>query len=477
MNLGKVYTRRIVADFMVSLFSAKVRKILDPCFGGGVFVDSILETTSDDVIAIEIDTKSYHEYSNRVPERCQLINDNFFNLDFTDADGIVMNPPYVRQEEIDEMLSLGVSKEIIRRACRPLSIPAKSNLYVYFILKAALLLSDGGELVAIFPDTWKLTPDGKRFEEILCGMGSIESYIHVDGVPFEGSPLVDVCIVKFVKGSRNATQYYDITVNDTTIEAYGKDKSASLENCELPLLSSVAFIRRGVTTGANKMFINPSLLDDTHIHKILSSPKNIKGYSTQSCVQDKILAIGTEEKISDEESGYLSECAAHILKEGKPVTLRNLIEQDKVWYTIKLPTAPHLVFSYIIRDNMKFIFNDGGCVVRDNFYSVYSNVCPYLMFALLNNYYTYFQLETIGKKYGNGMLKIQAYDLNAIHIPDISLIGIDDSAILENLSKELIVSSDKKYIDKITRVLSKYYPLGNPKEKYYGLKAKRLQKS
>ncbi len=476
MNLGQVYTRRIVADFMVGLFSSKAKRILDPCFGGGVFVDSIVKTTSNDVVAVEIDECSYQKYSNPAPDRCELINDSFFNLNIQHIDGIIMNPPYVRQEEIDDMSSLGVSKEVVRNACRPLIIPSKSNLYVYFILKAALMLSDGGELVAIFPNTWKQTPDGRKFEDVLCSMGAIERYISVHGNPFEGSPLVDVCIVKFIKGGNASTDYYEMTVNDNTIDVCCQSQVMSFSNSNMPLLSSVAIIKRGLTTGANKVFINPTIADKTHVRPILCRPKNVKGYSTNDCAEDEILAIDANDELSEEEIGYLSEKASRILHNGRPLTLKKLIEQDKVWYVIKMPMPPLLIFSYIIRDNVKFVLNKSDCIVRDNFYSIYSNYSSLLLFALLNNYYTYLQLEMVGKKYGNGVLKIQTYDLKSIHIPDISLIRNEDLYALETLAKRLVESSQIEYIDEITNVLSNYYPMPNPKEEYSTLKNNRLQK-
>lgn len=52
-----------------------------------------------------------------------------------------------------------------------------------------------------------------------------------------------------------------------------------------------------------------------------------------------------------------------------------------------------IVFSYFVRNDMKFIMNNLGYLVRDNFYIIKAQIDEYLMFALLNNYYTYYQLE------------------------------------------------------------------------------------
>ena len=75
MNLGQVYTKRTIADYMVNLFSiANGARVLDPCFGGGVFVESLLMNTSHEVLGVEIDKDSYDRFENPNPTRCQLLN-------------------------------------------------------------------------------------------------------------------------------------------------------------------------------------------------------------------------------------------------------------------------------------------------------------------------------------------------------------------------------------------------------------------
>ena len=42
-NLGQIFTKQSVADFMVEMFTlADNAKVLDPCIGGGAFVESCL---------------------------------------------------------------------------------------------------------------------------------------------------------------------------------------------------------------------------------------------------------------------------------------------------------------------------------------------------------------------------------------------------------------------------------------------------
>ena len=94
--------------------------------------------------------------------------------------------------------------------------------------------------------------------------------------------------------------------------------------------------------------------------------------------------------------------------------------------------------------------------MRDNFYIIKPQIDEYLMLALLNNYFTYYQLEKSGKKYGAGLLKLQRYDIEALRFPDIKLFSDDDKSQLINLAKELVAANEKRNIIKITDCISKY---------------------
>lgn len=475
MNLGQVYTKKSVADFMVGLFTITGKaRVLDPCFGRGVFVKSLLSNTEFSVDGVEIDEASYAAFGNPDERRCRLMNGDFFDIEGT-FDGIIMNPPYVRQEELDKLASLGVTKQKLQSACWMMSISSKANLYMYFILRAILLLREGGELIAIFPNSWTNTPVGRQFYEQMKLHGSITDFINVEGEAFEGSPMVDVCILKYVKEMRGETRYQTmrITQNDgLLIEDVKQQKDQTSSN--LVRLKSVASIRRGITTGANKFFVNPPLFTQTHIVNILSSPKDFTGYSTKHCRQDKLLAIKNADTLSEEEEAYLENSAKVILKEGKPLTLKSLIDDGQPWYYITVPKTAQIVFSYIVRNNLKFVLNAEKCNVRDNFYMISSRYDSLLLMALLNNYYVYRQLENLGKSYGKGLLKLQKYDIDEIKVPHPETIQEEDKAKLVQLLEELVKSSDECHIDAITNLLAPYYGYNGVKEQYIELKSKRL---
>lgn len=477
MNLGQVYTKDIVADFMVSLLDlSKSSVIIDPCFGQGVFIRSLIKANYTNLIGIEIDPETFYKTNTSDYHHCALLNMDFFQFDPQGhVDGFILNPPYVRQEEIDEMDILGVSKASITKKIGDFQVYSKANLYLYFIARCVNLLRTGGQFVAIFPNAWLNTLDGKGFYSQLLQKGTVNNLIQVNGFPFEGNPIVDVMIVKFTKGVNGTTKEETLLVNNDNLQIEEGFKKMKFEFRGCIPLSTIANIRRGVTTGYNKVFINPPLESDNIKVDILSSPKDVRGYSTKSARFDKLLSISVNSSLSHDVQEYIRGTELSILQEGRPKTLVNLIRKGKTWYTISLPKISNIIFPYIIRDRVRFILNDAQVVVRDNFYTISSEYNPYLIMALLNNLFVFSQLELCGKFYGNGLLKIQKYDVDNIIVPNPSAINDEDQKELIRCAKFLAKSNNSKFILKATKILSKYYHIDDIEEIYKSQKNYRLK--
>jgi predicted RNA methylase len=93
---------------MVSLFRLKKDALLlDPCFGKGVFLHAAISNGYRNIEGYEIDCNLYITTKQKYPE-LNLYNQDFLLADIKiKYDGIIMNPPYVRQEKIDDLALLG----------------------------------------------------------------------------------------------------------------------------------------------------------------------------------------------------------------------------------------------------------------------------------------------------------------------------------------------------------------------------------
>ena len=137
-DLGQVFTKGNVARYMVSLFDLpKQAAIMDPCYGAGSFLDALLEHEYNNVTACEMDTTLF-ENTKAKYQQYRLINGDFLKYSGSNAyDGIVMNPPYIRQEKIDELESYGITKETLRSNSIFFGLPSTANMYMYFKYKHA----------------------------------------------------------------------------------------------------------------------------------------------------------------------------------------------------------------------------------------------------------------------------------------------------------------------------------------------------
>ena len=458
MDLGQVFTKSIVADYMVSLFSLPDgAAVLDPCFGEGAFLSALSKENKYKIFGCEIDKGLFDKVKNRF-DQASLKNGDFLQLPNSKKyDGIIMNPPYIRHEKIDELSEFGITKDSFRRCELYKDLPATANLYMYFIVKAISLLKFNGELVVIFPSSWLQAKNGDKFKTHLYENCFVERQVFISGDAFEKSALVDVIILKLRK-KRKA----DICVPEfIKLENNKLIKQEMPENKELALCFNLPFneigkIKRGITTGCNKFFMNPRLDDKKYTKSMLSSPKQIVGYSTTDAVADSVLVVKEDDPNDKILHKFISVWKKKILGSVKTNTIVKKIINNEKWYKIKLFDCRGILFSYFIRKDMKFIINKKYEFVRDNFYVIKPKIDENLCFALLNNFYTYYQLEAMGKKYGAGLLKIQRYDIENLKFPDLGQMDLKDIEILQRLAQTLVKTGDKEIIEEITNILSKY---------------------
>jgi hypothetical protein len=243
---------------------------------------------------------------------------------------------------------------------------------------------------------------------------------------------------------------------------------------------NIGSVRRGLTTGCNEMYINPPFKNyksKEHLVPIISTPKAIKGYSTINAKTDYLFVPRQDIGFTTEIIHYISEWKERIKLSGKPKSLLAKIDKSESWYLIRPVDSSGILFSYFVRNDMKFVINNTGCFARDNFYIIKPKIDTTLAFALLNNYYTFFQLEKAGKQYGAGLLKLQRYDIEELKFPDITLFSNSEIEQLKVLSRELVFTGNEDLIGEITKIIAKYSVVNYEiiVENYFTIKKQRLE--
>ncbi|MFA9558297.1 class I SAM-dependent DNA methyltransferase [Evansella sp. AB-rgal1] len=492
--LGQVYTPKHIADYMAELvLSLQPKKVLDPCFGKGIFIDSLLEKgmDSDSIVGVEVDPFSFREYKDIHPS-LHLENSNFFDF-HRQVDCVIMNPPYVRQENLTSEMPDFLNKKFLQDKIKEcdIQLSARSNLYLYFFIKAWSILEEKGSIIAIVPNTWAVADYGSEFKRFLLDYFQINRFISFEKDVFPDAD-VESCILHLTKLDKNENlENHEMSfvtlshksgsfldMDEKVVRRYKqKDLHESMnwltifhkndlweESAFVPL-ESIASINRGIGTNSNSTFITePARFKDYYsefFQAIVCSPKDVAGYTTKKLVKEDVMFFTDvdKESLPQELGQYIEEQERNIVAEQTPKTLyEKIVKSPNSWYKFKARKAAPILFSYIIRKNKKFICNEKNVIARDNFYEihVHDGVDACLLFSILNSGVTSYFLENMGRSHGNGLLKIQKYELDILSVVNPSLLSMEDKMELISYGKKLMDENNPDFIDKIDSVLLSY---------------------
>lgn len=464
-ELGQVFTSeriaRLMAQILVDDIDASVKNVLDPCIGPNVFLKQVNRLNSAlclhgieiDESLITEDTRKFYELNGR-----ELQIGNFF--DFASQtkksfDLIIENPPYVRHEKMTDEND----KQQIRSFFKDKSykIPAKSNLYVYFLLQSIDMLKDGGKLVAVVYDSWLYSQYGESFKKNLSNLGSIDSVIHFKDGAFDDAG-IGATIIEFVKGVRQSEVLrfatYDNAENISNLSRVKWTKKPYADLTEVSskpessdssfiALGDVAEINRGTSALNNKLFV----FKEKQFEETIPFLKSVKDLNSMSANGDKHLLV-VRNKYKSETQAYLDKIRDIILdNDNKYQTLSKRVRTEKLWYSPRLAKTGDIIFNYYLRDTLDFILNINRLQSSDNFYNLRFQDHIYAHFALLNSTRVRQAVFNKARTQGSGLKKIQLYEFRSVMIPNLHKFSTDTICNLEKLGKRLAVQeriSDKK---------------------------------
>ena len=524
---GQIFTPVWVADYMANLcIKEGNERGIEPCFGRGIFVTTIAKrllqldrcekdriwekitgVEIDPVIFLEGVSKYLEVLGNKTPLR-NLYLGSFFDYKegFSEFDFGIMNPPYVRQEDLSsDSLPPEIRKEslvkIIKRHTAGEYVNKRANLYVYFFIYLTNFIKPGGKIVAITYNSWLFSKFGRTLQKFFLDNFKIQYIIDFDKEAFEdaliGSCIIvlektageenkksrDENIVQFVRLKSKAplSELVDATESDddnSKLVRKHKIKQANLyldskwekyffipefhqriiQNENVAHLKKVAEVLRGIDTKSNRFFILDSevkdrfRIDKMFLTEFLKDPREVRGRRTSGIITSTFLLNAPASIDSIRRNGrgeglrnYLLHVETEIEKDKNKyrTLLREIKDNKDTWYVQKLKSKGDIIFSYIIRGNKNFCMNDAQVLTSGNFHNIKAKVDKYALFAVLNSTLTKYLLEFYGRTQGSGLLKVQVYELKDLIIPDIT--KMDDNAIseLSKLGKDLSILPNK----------------------------------
>lgn len=450
-EIGQFWTPNLVADYMASLIckysNTKLETIIDPAVGPATFIASLYrkgilnQTTS--IYAYDIDHRMV-DFSN------SYIKDNrlegcSYNKDYIltklpkekKADLVIMNPPYIRHEKIDAKTKLEY-RNILWNNYEE-TIDGRSNLYIYFLLKALSDLKTDGLLCAIVYDGLRNSRYGQKALELLGKYGNILSIESIK-TPFH-NVIVDASIILIRKSPKNKNK------NEQLVSIVNNIPKGFVK------LETLVNVKRGTGLLNTKVFM-ASQKDPCYEEACIFIKKQagIKGLSIQQH-PEKAYLFECETKVSPKLSKLLSSRVNELINSGSQSGLKVLLENRSKnpdrWFIHKSVTAP-IIFNYYLRKRPKHLYNHNRYSIADNFYGVTPNdISDKVAWLLLNSKVYCDAILENARPQGNGLMKLQVYEYKQANVPDWRLFSSEIIVRLSEIADNVLFNEIK--IEKVDK--------------------------
>jgi hypothetical protein len=374
---------------------------------------------------------------------------------------IVANPPYIRHHRLTK--SVKIALKALGRNVVGSELDGRAGLHVFFLVRSLELLAPGGRLAFIVPADicegvfapalWDWI--GRRFR--LDAVVTFES----DAAPFPGidtNPLVLmirnavpapafhwVRCLRSGEGFRRGvaagfeTDESSLSVRVRSLEeglATGLSRGPSEIRFSNLVLGDLAFVMRGVATGANAFFFLTAAraaelgIGDRYLVPAIGRTRDVRGDDVTDDLLRALANSGRPTRLLSLDGRDVSGLPAPVrayLAAGERIGLhkRPLISTRKPWYRMEVREPPPILFAYLGRRRARFIRNRAGVVPLTGFLCVYpkerGEQAAERLWKVLSHPETGAGLRLVAKSYGGGAIKVEPRGLERLPIPEVAL--------------------------------------------------------
>lgn len=477
--LGAFYTDAAIAEFLVWWsVRSKNDRVLDPSFGGGVFLIAAAErlaslggSTSRQIFGVELDGKVHREVSSQLSHGGfasseNLICSNFFDylLDPPEkVDAVVGNPPFIRYHRFT---GDSRDKALFRAAEAGVTLNQLCSSWAPFLVHSTQMLRRGGRLAMVVPTEIMhasyaqpvlrfiqtafskltlLTFRKKLFPELsedtlLLLADEKEGSTETD---FRIRDLEDVLSLREIQLHNGYRIASSIRINDKRFRAgterlieylipkKARDLYSELRDSELCCrFGEIADIGIGYVTGANAFFhlsvrnVIERKLHPKHLKRSVWRGRAFRGL--RFTVDDWEKAITTRDagfllslSYEDELDGDL----ANYLREGEKQGVPNGFKcrNRKNWFSVPHVYIPDGFLSYMSGGHPRLVLNNADAVAPNTLHIVRLRQGAAPGFAactaLWQTSLVRLSVEVQGHSMGGGMLKLEPTEAERVCLP------------------------------------------------------------
>lgn len=536
---GAIYTRSEIVNFILDLIGYTEDKplyqlnILEPSFGDGDFLSIIIKrligswkkfrdshnlnikNLFDAICAVEIHDATFNKTRFKLIE--QLKNENFSTEEAIELvqhwlikddfllttinrsfNFVVGNPPYVRQELIEDSL---ISK--YRSLYK--TIYDRADLYIPFIERSLSLLSDKGELGFICADRWMKNKYGSPLRKFISDNFHLKIYVDMtDTNSFHSKVIAYPAITVINRGSskytrishqpqissnvlsnlsrlllsgnisRDCSQVRELAGVVNGYEPWileSQDQTNLIRRIEndFPLLEEVGCkVGIGVATGADKIFIGRhDELDIETDRKIpLATTKDI--ISGEMCWQNQVVINPFEDSGDLVDLEKYPKLKKYLEDRKEIISARHCAKKNPSnWYrTIDRITPSLLTQKKLLIPDIKgqahIVYEDGNFYPHHNLYFVISQEWDlHALQAVLMSSLSRLFISTYSTKMKGGFLRFQAQYLRRIRLPFWETVS-------ETVRNDLIKAAKERDLFMCNQATFKLYQLSTEEQTILG---------
>ena len=378
-------------------------------------------------------------------------------------DVIIGNPPYVRQEELENKAARQMPKGHGATVPNDFSIESKSDLSSYFYYHSICRLRPGGILGFIASDAWLYRKYGVPLQQFLLDNTGISTILRTSFKVFKDADVKPAVTLLKMGAPASHTRFAMINGPDE-FQTGQFSYSSSVEQESLGVgnwnryfmepdtvpdkmirMDKAGRVWRGVTTGHDGFFLLRS--DDAKEHGIDQGylvptlPENMP--SGQLAETDKDLYLLNVQ----DTKGHLSRTAAgrrvlEYIKAGekmlvvpkkgadrtpRPISELTTMQARKQWYSLKIHHNSSVFLGRIIDMRPKVYENNGTFHAKDNFACFEPNepLHASAFLAFMSSTWFALQAERNGSRSGAGALQLLINTCKALPVPDFGSLPED----------------------------------------------------
>lgn len=452
-RLGTFFTPPSVVEFMLDRAESLLRDppiVIDPGAGVGAFsLAAKRRWPSADVIAVDVNVVTLGLLAARRDAGVEVVLEDFLkwatsNSLPTDKPRLwVGNPPYTRHQELTP-----TAKDEAMEAARGRVTSRRAGLSAYFLAATLVARQPDDVICYLLPGPWVDTAYGGPLRKALLDCaGAVELYgFGTDVEMFPGTRVAAMTLVlgpdansrtlrtasarlsaSGVETVRNANR--DRPVNGARLGRWLWPRQAS-SNRGIPL-RTVARVRRGVATGANRFFF---LTDDERA--VLPVGATLPAVLRLRKVDGNILTAGEHRRLRErgERSWLLALNEGELLDDDSVLEwLTNAMEAGvherylaghrDPWYAVEKIRPPDILVGPMGTDRIRAVRNDAAAIPSNAIYGLYLDQRLDLVAPLtdwLNSPDGQIALRAQARTYGAGLVKLEPSDLSAVLVPPVS---------------------------------------------------------